>query len=492
MTRLRKSVAVPNPTRRWSHVVVGAVALVSMAACDAHAQSPAPSAKRAELAARRAAAGNLVGHGGPIKAIRADPDSGRVLTGSFDYAMMVWDVSGEAPRLIRRIEDHGGAVNAVAFVPGGRRVLSAGDDGKVALWEADSGALVHRFEGHAAKVVGLAVSADGRWAASAGWDRTARLWDLQALSAGPVLDGHKGPVNAVAFLGDGRHVATASTDGTVGLYSLADGGLVRPLYKHGWGINALERLPGSPERLLFGALNGAVGLIDTASGEATALTSSERPILALATLAAPGLLATGDGGGSIRVYRAGDSEPLEEYQNPFGPVWALSFLAGGSRLYYGGLDDFATLWQVAPRAAFEPAQGDFPRRFQLARGRGDDLVGEGEVQFARKCSVCHTLERDGANRAGPTLHRIFGRRIGTLPGYAYSDALRKLDIVWTEETVAQLFELGPDVLTPGSKMPLQKMTDKRQRDALIAYLRLTTVDEPTASPQAPPQTGDRR
>ena len=103
----------------------------------------------------------------------------------------------------------------------------------------------------------------------------------------------------------------------------------------------------------------------------------------------------------------------------------------------------------------------------------------------RKCSVCHTLERDGANRAGPTLHNIFGRRIGTLPGYPFSSALRTLDIVWSEATVARLFELGPDVLTPGSKMPLQKMTDARQRDALIAFLRIATRGDAAVDGAAP-------
>ena len=49
------------------------------------------------------------------------------------------------------------------------------------------------------------------------------------------------------------------------------------------------------------------------------------------------------------------------------------------------------------------------------------------------------------------------------------------DIVWTEDTVSKLFELGPEVFTPGSKMPLQKMTDPEQRAALIAYLKVTTA-----------------
>jgi cytochrome c len=185
-------------------------------------------------------------------------------------------------------------------------------------------------------------------------------------------------------------------------------------------------------------------------------------------------VATGGGDGAIHVSRVDDGALLESFQNPYGPVWALSFTSGGAGLYYGGLDDFASLWQVSPRKPFEPIASQFPRRFQLTSA-GDGPVEQGRLQFARKCSVCHTLTPDGGNRAGPTLHRIFGRRIATLPGYPYSPPLRNLDIVWTEQTVAKLFELGPEVFTPGSKMPLQKMTDRAQRDALIAFLRQATA-----------------
>jgi cytochrome c len=92
----------------------------------------------------------------------------------------------------------------------------------------------------------------------------------------------------------------------------------------------------------------------------------------------------------------------------------------------------------------------------------------------RACVACHTLTPDGGNRAGPTLHGVIGRRIGTARDYAFSEALRGMDIVWSEETIARLFEIGPNAYTPGTKMPEQIVADPDDRRALVEWLSRVT------------------
>jgi cytochrome c len=92
----------------------------------------------------------------------------------------------------------------------------------------------------------------------------------------------------------------------------------------------------------------------------------------------------------------------------------------------------------------------------------------------RACAACHTLTPDGGNRAGPTLHGLFGRRIATAPGYAYSEALRRLDFTWDATMVARLFELGPQTVTPGTKMPEQTVGSAEDREALVRFLEKAT------------------
>ena len=434
------------------------------------ASAKSPAADR--TAAKPAASGlHLEGHGGPVKAIAADPATQRLLTGSFDYAMMLWRLTEDGtPKLVRRFADHDGAVSAVAFHPNGREAIAASDDGTISVWNLANGKLVRRLKGHGAKILGLDVDAAGKHLASASWDRTVRLWDLKRGLQIDAFKGHKGPVNAVRFSHDGRDLVSASSDGTLIRWNIAGRGLVRLAHRHGWGINVLERLP-ARDTYAFGALDGSVKAVNLATDAVHPVTKYGKPVLSLAHLAKPGLLAAGSGGGLIRVFRTGDWQKLEEHKNPFGPVWSLAFADRGARLYYGSLDDFATGWQINPRKPFEPTKTKFPRRFQVK----DERLSLGERQFARKCSICHTLGPNDANRAGPTLYRVFGRRIASLPGYPYSPSLKKLDIVWNAATISKLFELGPHEYTPGSKMPLQRITDVAKRDALIAFLEQATA-----------------
>ena len=86
------------------------------------------------------------------------------------------------------------------------------------------------------------------------------------------------------------------------------------------------------------------------------------------------------------------------------------------------------------------------------------------------CVACHTLSPEGGNRAGPTLHGLFGRRIGSAAGYNFSPALKAMDIVWSATSVAKLFEVGPEVFTPGTKMPNQIIVSAGDRAALVEFL----------------------
>jgi cytochrome c len=410
----------------------------------------------------------LKGHGGPIKAISISADGKQALTASFDYSIIHWDLSGAQARILHRLIGHDAAVNDAAFVPGGNRAVSVSDDGSLVIWDLDQGRLITRINADVAKVLDVAVSSDGTTAAVARWDATARLYDLAKQTEIATLRAHKGNVNAVAFSADGQRLYSAAYDGQILEWDVATAQLIRPIFRHGWGINSIALI--DDNRLLFGALDGSVGVVGIAEADIlTRLVSAERPIQSVKVSRDGRLMAYADGEGVIEVFETDSGKRTAGAPVTYGPVWDFDFVPGTSQIYHVGLDDFAMRWQVVPRK-LAPIESEFPRRFQLTES--DD---PGELEFNRKCSVCHTLTPDGKNRAGPTLYGIFGRTAGSLPNYEFSKALRESDIVWTEETIAKLFDHGPDVLVPGTKMPIQRLKSVERRDALIRFLKNATA-----------------
>lgn len=413
-------------------------------------------------------------HGGPVKGVAVSHDGRRALTASFDYSLILWDLRAE--RALAHLFGHDAAVNAVAFLPGDQRALSASDDGTIGLWDLASGAMVDRFEGHHAKVAAVAASADGRLAASAGWDRTVRIWDLATGSEVQALRGRDN-MNAVRFAPDGRSVVAGASDGALYLWRLPDGAPLGVLDRHDFGITMLD-LSADGRVAATASIDETVQLWDLAAGEPTgALFGHDGPVLAVALSPDGELVASGGADGTVRLWRRGDGDRLRVYARHAGAVWSVAFSPDGRTLLSGGADGLVLTYDLDRPPDGNPGVNGASAALPVAAA-GEPLDdGSRGAQLYRKCRACHTITADGGHRAGPSLRGLFGRVAGSHPGYPYSEALRESRLVWTKATVAKLFEVGPEVLVPGSKMPLQRMTDGADRAELVAYLERITAED---------------
>ena len=102
--------------------------------------------------------------------------------------------------------------------------------------------------------------------------------------------------------------------------------------------------------------------------------------------------------------------------------------------------------------------------FSLGHAAAPDAK-RGEEIYSR-CLACHALAYD---RTGPRHCGLFGRRAGSVPGFAYSDAMKRSGIVWSKKTLDR-FIADPLKTVPGTAMGYAGVKDAKERADLIAYL----------------------
>jgi cytochrome c len=90
----------------------------------------------------------------------------------------------------------------------------------------------------------------------------------------------------------------------------------------------------------------------------------------------------------------------------------------------------------------------------------------GKLVFEKRCTGCHAMEAD---REGPRLAGVYGRKAGSVPGFDYSEGLRKSGLIWNDATLEKWLS-GPDSVVPDAKMDFYVPKAQERRD-LIAYLK---------------------
>ena len=415
----------------------------------------------------------LLAHGGPVKGLAVSKDNQYMASASFDYSVVIWSLDPIEERIT--LIGHDAAVNTVKFSPSENLLASGGDDNQILLWKLKY-PIKKNIEiepivlgKHRGKVVDIKFSKDGKYLISASWDGSIGVWNIKTRTKIRFMKGHRGPVYSVNFSKNDEQIYSSGYDGEIKLWNLKDGDYVRPLVKNGWGISVFE-VNKEKNFIAYGSTDGQIKIVKMDQDKLILKLGEDRtPILSMYYLKENGLISFGNAKGRMIILDTNNWSLVRDFNAVNGPIWDNILFPKDSSLIVAGLDDFLTRWEIYD---FPPEILDRPgpsRRFNPKIE-----VSNGEKQFARKCSVCHTLTGNGRKRAGPTLYKVFGRKAGTLKGYKYSNALLNTDIVWNEKTINQLFDEGPDKVTPGTKMPIQKMKRYEDRKDLINFLKEVT------------------
>ena len=168
----------------------------------------------------------FIGHTGPITGLFLLSGSAEapIISVAADRSVRFWSLATTTVRGTR-FGGHESWVTALVLTPDGKKLISGSWDGTVRVWDVETGKADPILESHKSKIYSVAVSRDGKRAASGGGNGEVYLWDLESNSELAHLEGHdeETEVNGIAYTLDGKRVVTAAADGEIRIWEVPSG-----------------------------------------------------------------------------------------------------------------------------------------------------------------------------------------------------------------------------------------------------------------------------
>jgi len=205
----------------------------------------------------------LKGHSHYVSSVAVSPDGKRVVSGSWDKLLKIWDVETGAE--VRTLTGHLGWVTSVTFSPDGKRIVSGSWDKTVKIWDAETGAEVCTLSGFSTKVTSVAFSPDGTRIVCGSVECILKIWDAATGAEVCTLAGHSSAVISVSFSPDGKRVVSGSLDKLVKIWNAETGAEVCTLSGHADEVDSVAFSPDG-KRVVSGSYDKLVKIWDAATG----------------------------------------------------------------------------------------------------------------------------------------------------------------------------------------------------------------------------------
>ncbi|CCA77942.1 related to WD40-repeat protein (notchless protein) [Serendipita indica DSM 11827] len=301
----------------------------------------------------------LRGHSSRVNAVTCSPDGSRIASGSSDCTIRIWGAeSGQPlgePFRGDRLRGHNSWVNSVTFSPDGSRIVSGSRDCTIRLWDAATGqSLATPFRGHSNSVNTIAFSPDGSRIVSGSNDCTIRLWDAKTgQSLGKPFQGHSRRVSMVAFSPDGSQTASSSDDSTIRLWNAQPcEQLGEPLRGHIEWVRAVAFSPDG-SRIVSGSVDYTVRLWNAKNGQPLGepLRGHTQWVNAVAFSPDGSRIVSGSSDWTIRLWDTETGQPLgKPLRGHSSWINAVAFSPDGSKIVSGSNDKTIRTWDVSSNA----------------------------------------------------------------------------------------------------------------------------------------------
>ena len=284
----------------------------------------------------------LRGHTDVVTALAMTPNSGQLVSGSYDKSLKVWNLlTGQS---LRTLTGHEDVIWAIAVTPDGQQIISGSEDKTLKVWDLATGRVVRTLCGHEAAVLAVAVTPDGQQIISGSEDQTIKVWDLTTGQTVRTMSGHEDAVWAVVVLSDNRQVISASEDGSLKVWDFISGKAIRTLLGHSHAVWAVAVTP-DEEKVVSGSYGQTIKVWDLETGKViSTLRGHEDAIWAVEVVADGQQVVSAAADQTLKIWSLTTGQEVRTLGEHGAPVRAVTL--SGERVISGSEDKTIKVWSL--------------------------------------------------------------------------------------------------------------------------------------------------
>ena len=292
----------------------------------------------------------LSGHVQGVGSVAFSPDGKKIVSGSYDKTLRVWDAESGSS-ILGPLVGHTDWVTSVAFSPDGKKIVSGSHDQMLRVWDAESGSsILGPLVGHTDLVMSVAFSPDGKKIVSGSYDQTLRVWDAESGSSilGPLVR-HTDLVRSVAFSPDGKKIVSGSYDKTLRVWDAESGSsILGPLVGHTDLVTSVAFSPDG-KKIVSGSYDQTLRVWDAESGSSILgpLVGHTDLVTSVAFSPDGKKIVSGSYGKTLRVWDAeSGSSILGPLVGHTDAVMSVAFSPDGKKIVSGSYDKTLRVWDA--------------------------------------------------------------------------------------------------------------------------------------------------
>jgi len=285
----------------------------------------------------------LQGHEGSIKCLAASVDGRRVISGSSDNTVRIWDA--ETYDCLKVLKGHQDSVNSVAISKNGRQIVSVSSDRTVRVWNEANGECTHILQVTQGEMQYVSFDKDDL-SIILQTNEECQIWDISKRECIKIIPASGSALAPVTH--NGQVIAAFISEKNLGLWDLLTGDYIKSI-QHNSLITSVSL---GIKYILLGHIDGLQTIWDLESGQCINTIQKEKGYrapheltichLAIDNRENKSITASGDR--ILRVWDINSGKCLKAINTGGEIISAFAASCDGSHIFTGGNDKTIKIW----------------------------------------------------------------------------------------------------------------------------------------------------